>query len=180
MHAIDRRRRQRAAQLDLNSRKRLLEYRENRRQHVGGVEIRSAQHHVTLDLGRGEPRQQFIMQSQNRFRVGQHHVAIGRELHSAAFVMEQDFADNILKALNLQTDRRLRAPEPARRLGDAAGIDHRYQRTQRPDIEAEKVHRLLFCLRLAQCLDPAAMQTSCKHDMYRAQSLGTSLPPYAG
>ena len=136
---------------------------------------------MTLDLGRGEPRQQFIMQPKNRFRVGQHHVALRRasESHVAAFMMEQDFADNILKALNLQTDRGLCSPEPTRCLGNAAGIGDRYQRTQRPDIEAEKVHRFPFCLRLAPHLDPA-MQTSCKRDIYRAQSLCTSLPPYVG
>ena len=93
---------------------------------------------MALDLGRGEPRKQFIVQPQNRFRVGQHHVAIGRELHAAPLVMEQDFAGNILKALNLQADRGLRAPEAARCFGDTAGIDDRYQRTKHPDIEAEK------------------------------------------
>jgi len=41
------------------------------------------------------------VQPKNGFRVGQHHIAVRGQRHPAAFMLEQHFAGNILKALNL-------------------------------------------------------------------------------
>ena len=93
------------------------------------------------------------MQAQYGFGVGQDHVAVRSKLHAAALVMEQSFAGNIFKSLNLQADRGLRAAESAGGFGDAARIGDRYQRSQHADIKAEKVHGVVP---RAQWLGPAA------------------------
>jgi hypothetical protein len=41
------------------------------------------------------------VQAKDGFGIGQHHVAIRGQRHPAAFMLEQHFAGNILKALNL-------------------------------------------------------------------------------
>ena len=170
LHAIDRRGGKRATQFDLDSRERFLEHRQDRREHVGGIEVRRAQYDVAVNFRRGQPRQQLIVQPQNRFRISQHHVAVGSQLHPAPFVVEQGLAGDVLKPLNLQADSGLSPSEPACRFGDTAGVDDRNQRTKHPDIKTEKF------IRSRSPHGPRSdlaypMQASCKRNFKRAQIL---------
>jgi len=60
-HALNRRSRQRAAQFNLDARKRFLEHRKHRGQHVSRVEIGNAEDDMALNFRRREPREQFVM-----------------------------------------------------------------------------------------------------------------------
>jgi len=56
---------------------------------------------MAVHFRRRQPRQKLVVQPQDGLRVGQHHVAVGGQRHLPTFVLEQHFARNILKALNL-------------------------------------------------------------------------------
>jgi hypothetical protein len=56
LDASDERRRERAVQLDLDTRKGLAKDLEDRGQHEGSVKVGRAEHDVALDIGRGELR----------------------------------------------------------------------------------------------------------------------------
>ena len=60
-HTLDRRGRERAAQFNLDARKRFLEHRKHRGQHVSRVEIGNAEDDMALNFRRREPREQFVM-----------------------------------------------------------------------------------------------------------------------
>jgi hypothetical protein len=88
LDASDERRRERAVQLDLDARKGLAKDLEDRRQHEGGVKVGRTEHDVALDIGRRELRQQLIVKAQDRPRVAQNRLALGRQKQPPAFVNE--------------------------------------------------------------------------------------------
>jgi hypothetical protein len=140
LDASDQRRRQRAVQLELDARKGLAEYLQDRRQHEGGIEVGRAEHDVAFDVGGGELRQQFVMKTEDRARIAQHGLAFRRQEQPAALVDEDGLSREFLEPLQLQGDRRLGAAEPPRGLCDASGLDNRHQRAQHPNIEVNEVH----------------------------------------
>ena len=162
LDASDQRRRERAVQLELNARKSLAENLQDRRQHEGGIEVGRAEHDVAFDIGRGELRQQFVMETEDRARVAQDGLAFRGEKQPSAFVDEDRLAGQFLEPLQLQGDRRLRAAEPPRGLGDASGLDDRHQRAQHPNIQVDEVHwiahtvraRLFHAIFMLRCRKP--------------------------
>ena len=134
------RRRERAIELDLDARKGFSEHAEDLRQHEGRIEVGRAEHDLTLDLLRRQLRNQFVMQPQDGFGVGENRGAVLAQRQPAPGMLEQLLAGELLQPLQLQGDRRLGAAQPSRGLGDAAGLDHRDQRTEHADIETDKVH----------------------------------------
>src|SRR5271170_5771098 len=93
------------------------------------------------------------MNPQNRARVTEHDFASGSKDRPPGTDLEYRLVDLLLQAPDLQRDRRLRAAQPARRLGDAAGIYHRDEGAQRPDVLMSDGHgdklRLCSAYRLA-------------------------------
>lgn len=165
LHASDQRRRQRAVQLKLNPRKGLSEDLQDRGQHERGIEVRRAEHDVALDVGRGELRQQFVMKAEDRARVAQDGLALRGQEQPPSLVNEDGLSGQFLQPLQLQGDRRLGAAQPPRGFRDAAGLDHRHQRAQHPNIEIDEVHGkthapglMLPCkIRAGTAGEPAAM-----------------------
>ena len=99
------------------------------------------------------------MQPQDRFCVFEHHIAVGRKSHPATLVMKQGLAGNVLKPLNLQAYRWLRASQAACCFGNTAGIRDRDQRAKRSDIETDKIHASLLS---EAKLQEYPVQVSCK------------------
>ena len=145
LHTADQRRRQRAVQLQLHPRKGFSKNLEDRRQHERGIEVRRAEHDVALDVGGGELRQHLVVKADNRARIAQHGLAFGGQKQPAPLMDEDRLSRELLQPLQLQGDRRLGAAEPPRRLGDAAGLDHRHQRAQHADIQIDQVHDVARC-----------------------------------
>jgi hypothetical protein len=140
LHASDQRRRQRAVQLQLYARKGLPKDFQDRGQHEGGIEVRCAEHDVAFDVGGGELRQQLVMKAEDRARIAQDGLALRGQKQPPSFVNEDGLSGQFLQPLQLQGDRGLGASQPPRGLGDAAGLDHRHQRAQHPNIEIDEVH----------------------------------------
>jgi len=140
LHTSDQRRRQRAVQFDLHPRKGLSKNLEDRRQHECGVEIRRAEHDMSLDIRGGQLGQQLVMKSQYRLGIGKDGLAIGGEKQLAAFMGKDRLPGEFFEPLQLKGDRRLSPPEPSRGLRNASGLDDRSQRAEHPDIQVDEVH----------------------------------------
>jgi hypothetical protein len=78
---------------------------------------------VTLDVGRGELREQLVVKAEDRSCVAQYRLAFRGQEQPTAFVDKDGLSGEFLQALQLKGNRGLGAAEPPRGLGDATGLD---------------------------------------------------------
>ena len=90
--------------------------------------------------GDASRRQQLVMQAEDRFGVGQHHVAVVGQDLPPAFVAEERLVGQFLELLDLERDRGLRPSQLASGLGDAPGLDDRDEGPKHPDVDADQRH----------------------------------------
>ena len=139
-HQPDQRCRQRAAQLDLNPRKRLAEAVEDRGQDERGVEVGCAEHDVALDVRGRKPRQQLVMEAKDRLGVGQHHVAVVGQDLPPSLMPEERLVGQFLELLDLEGDGGLRPSQLPCGLGHAPGLHDRDEGPEHPDVDADQRH----------------------------------------
>jgi hypothetical protein len=95
---------------------------------------------MSLDIRRGQLRQQFVVQPEDGLCIIQHGLALGREIKPTALVNENGLAGEFFEALQLKGDGRLSPAQQPRGLRDASGLDDRNQRAEHPNIQADEVH----------------------------------------
>ena len=96
--------------------------------------------------------EQFVVQAQYRFCIGEDDLAVRSKRHAAGLVMEQGLAGNIFKSLSCRLIAGCVRPR-RRAVSVTLPVSATNKRSQHSDIKAEKVHRVVP---RAQWLGPAA------------------------
>jgi hypothetical protein len=120
--------------LDLHQRPFLREAQDHLGQHVLGEVLRQAEPDRRR-RARPQRRRGLVVERDDAPRIGEQRIArLGRH-QAAAALPEQRLAGLLLQLLQLHADRRLRAPQPRRRAGEAAELGAGDDHAQGGDVE---------------------------------------------
>ena len=114
--------------------------RQQRRHDQGAVVVHHAQTHASLDLAFEEPADRIVVQRQHAARVAEKPFARRSQGDVRLRAMKELDAQPHLEALDLHTDRRLRAVEHGGGAGEGAMVRHRDERFEQIEIEERQCH----------------------------------------
>jgi hypothetical protein len=103
-----------------------------------GKILRQAEAHGSLQRRVLERGQGLVVHVQQPARIADHDLARLRQGQPAALLAQEALTGLLFELAKLETDRRLRAPEPLGRLGVTAEIEAHHERAKDVEIKVER------------------------------------------